>query len=393
VHRFVHLLAVLALLFALAPASAQTDQALDKSLEYIKTQQQADGSFAGLSAGSTADAVFALVAADQDVSAIEKDGNSAIDYINTQGQAAAQDASLAAKYATALLLAGASTTLADGTDLLQVVEDSYNAESGQYGKDVTGHVYALVALNAAGRDVPAQAVEALKGLQREDGGWSFDGTSDSDTNTTSVAVQALKAAGDNSDVLGKAVEFYRAQQNDDGGFPYSQSSEFGTDSDANSTALTIQALLAAGEDVEDWAKGDNTPLERLLAFQNESGAFRYNDATPEDNPFATYQAVPAVARETLPVTELQAAAQPSATASPAASPASAAASAPTASPSAAQAASPSAAGTSASPTPAASPAGTAQALPDTGLVDLVPMYALVAAMLLLSGLLLRRRQA
>lgn len=389
--RFIHFLAVLALLFTLAPVSAQTDETLDRAIEYIKTQQQDDGSFAGVGAGSTADAIFALVAAGEDVGAVQANGTSAIDFINSQAEEAAQDAGLASKYAIALLLAGQSTTLEDGTDLLELIENSYDDQTGQYGADTTAHAYALIALQAAGRDVPAEAVEALKQLQQEDGGWSFNAESGSDTNTTALAVQALVAAGDAGDAISQAVEYYHTQQNDDGGFPYSQESEYGTDSDANSTALSIQALLAAGENLDDWAKDGNTPVDRLVEFQNESGAFRYQDAMPDDNAFATYQAVPAVAGETLPLQQVAAVEQPAATAE--ATPEAAEEAAPEVTAEATPEASPEATA-QASPEPIASDRPQEQSLPDTGLVDTVPAYAFaIVALLLLSGLLLRRRQA
>jgi len=413
--RLVHWLAVMALFVALAPvaAQAQTNDAADQAIEYIRTQQQADGSFAGLGAGSTADAVYALVAAGEDA-AIEKDGNSAIRFIKAQTDEAKKPGS-AAKFALALLAAGEQPTLADGTDLLDVIDGSYNEETGQYGEDVTTHAYAVLALIAAEGNVPDKAVEALRSLQRPDGGWSFDGTGDADTNTTSLAVQALVAADDTGDSVARAVEYYRGQQNDDGGFPSSQTSEFGTDSDTNSTALSIQALVAAGQNLDDWAKNDTTPLERLIRFQNDSGAFRYNDATPEDNAFATYQAVPAVVGEVLPLEAQNGAAAPtaketaeteatttasasaSATATASASPqASATAKASTA-PSTASAtatstaASPSATATSTAASPSAS--ASTQTLPDTGMVGLLPVYALAASALLLGGMSLRRRRA
>jgi prenyltransferase beta subunit len=358
--RLVHWLAVMALFVALAPvaAQAQTDDAADQAIDYILTQQQADGSFAGLGAGSTADAVYALLAAGEDVGAIEKDGNSAIDFIKAQ-TAEAQKPGSAAKFALALALAGEQPTLTNGTDLLDVIDGSYNGDTGQYGEDVSTHAYAVLALIAAEGNVPDKAVEALRSLQRPDGGWSFDGTGDSDTNTTSLVVQALVAAGDNSDSVARAIEYYRGQQNDDGGFPSSQTSEFGTDSDTNSTALSIQALLAAGQDLENWAKNDSTPLERLIQFQNDSAAFRYNDATPDDNAFATYQAVPAVVGEALPFAGQNNAAAPTATAD----------------------------------ATATATAEGPNALPDTGAHTLLPVYALLAGTLLLGGLTLRRRRA
>ncbi len=334
--RFIYLSAALLFTLAFAPVYAQDTMVIDQAVEYIRTQQQSDGSFVGLGASSTADAVYALHAAGENVAEITKDGNSALDYIRSQQQAAATDPGLAAKFLIALLVSGESSP-----ELLQIVEQSYDETTGQYGGDVATHAYALIALPASGQELKTEVVDALKRLQLDDGGWSYDGTAEtgSDTNTTALAVQALAAAGGQADAISKAVDYYRTQQNDDGGFPYSQASEFGTDSDANSTAVSIQALVAAGETLDDWAHNGATPLQRLAAFQNDSGAFRYNDTQPEDNPYATYQAVFALAQETLPL------------------------------------------------------APQTTELPDTGGERLSIVYALIVAAILAAGLLLRRRAA
>jgi hypothetical protein len=59
--------------------------------------------------------------------------------------------------------------------------------------------------------------------------------------------------------------------------------------------LSILALVVAGEDLSDFVRNGNDPVERLLSLQNPSGAFRYNDTFTGDNAFATFQAVPALA--------------------------------------------------------------------------------------------------
>ena len=51
----------------------------------------------------------------------------------------------------------------------------------------------------------------------------------------------------------------------------------------------------------NWAKNGKTPVNRLLAFQNPTGAFRFQDAQADDNQFATYQALPACAGKTYPL--------------------------------------------------------------------------------------------
>lgn len=401
-----YILAVLALAATIVPAYAQQNTAqVDKAITYIRSQQQPDGSFAGFGAGSTADAIFALAAANQNIAEIKQgSGASPVEYIQSQAATVASDAGVSAKFLIAALLAGQSPTF-QGTDLIVNVEQSYNQETGQYGKDVTTHAYSLIGLVAAGRTPKAEAVEALKKLQLPDGGWSFDGTpaTGSDTNTTSLAVQALKATGDTSDAISKAIAYYKTQQNADGGFPYSQSSQFGTASDANSTALSIQALIAAGENPQNWVRGETNPAERLAAFQNESGAFRYQDTQPEDNALASYQAIPALVGKTLPLEGIAIAlpAQPGASPEPsaAASPAPSASASPVPSTSPAPSASPDA---SASPAPSAFPVpvpstppsgGIPAQLPDTGVEDWAPAFALIAALLILSGLAVNRRRA
>ncbi len=295
------------------PVQAQDTAAVDQAIAFIKTQQQPDGSFAGFGPGSTADAVFALASDGQDVAALASGGASAVDYMIAQAPQQQGDVGVSAKFLLAMLLAGQAPS-GQGYDLPAAVEAGYNPASGRYGADVTTHSYAVLGLTAAGRPVPPQAVDALTALQLPDGGWSFDGAAatGSDTNTTSLAMQALVAAGAGGDPLAKAVAYLKAQQNDDAGWPYAKGGAGGGASDANSTSLAIQGLLAAGEDPDSYAKNGSSPIDRLLAFQNASGAFRYQDGQNEDNAFATYQAVPAVNGETLPLKAVASAGAPSA---------------------------------------------------------------------------------
>ncbi|HEX6288505.1 MAG TPA: prenyltransferase/squalene oxidase repeat-containing protein [Herpetosiphonaceae bacterium] len=396
VRWLMYLWAALALIAPYAPAYAQQPRPeIDKAVEYIRGQQQADGSFAGFGPGSTADAIFALSAANVNIAEIKKGNASPVDFLRAQAKAAGQDTGLAAKFVIAMLLAGQSPT-AEGVDLTVDVQKGYNEQTAQYGKDVTAHAYALIALVAAGQTPRPEAVEALKKLQLPDGGWSFDGTpaTGSDTNTTALAVQALKAARDTSDAIGKAVAYYRAQQNADGGFPYSQSSQYGNASDANSTALSIQALIAAGEDLNNWAREGKTPAQRLMAFQNASGAFRYQDAQPEDNVLATYQAIPALVGRTLPLEGI-AIALPE---QPAGSPVPGPSGTPSPLPSGSPAPMPVPSGSpapmpSGSPAPSSPPVGGIPAqLPNTGLIDLTPVLALIGALSLLTGFVANRRR-
>ncbi|MCO5177580.1 MAG: hypothetical protein M9890_11525, partial [Thermomicrobiales bacterium] len=69
--------------------------------------------------------------------------------------------------------------------------------------------------------------------------------------------------------------------------------------DANSTALAIQAVVAAGQNPANWEGGDLTAA--LATFQNDSGAFQFQPAMPDDSMLATTQAIPALLGEALPI--------------------------------------------------------------------------------------------
>jgi hypothetical protein len=122
-----------------------------------------------------------------------------------------------------------------------------------------------------------------------------------------MAVVALIAAGvpaDNPQIQ-KTISHLREQQNEDGGFPYISPSPWGTDSDANSTSVAMWAILAAGEDPAgvDWkyqGLDGLSALDILRAFQNENGAFRWQASMPDDNFASTVQATIAVELKTLP---------------------------------------------------------------------------------------------
>lgn len=299
-----------ALFVALAPgwAAAQSSaaDAAEAALDWMRGQQQADGSFPGFGPGDSADAVIAFVAANEDAAAVRKGGKSALDYLAAQAATyAVTGPGAAAKLTMAAAAAGEDPTSFGGVNLLELLGKTYDPATGQYGPDVYGHALALLAIEAVGAAPPTAAVGRLLDLQLEDGGWSFDGTADtgSDTNTTSLVVQALAGQRQADAARGEALTYLKGQQNDDGGFPYSQSSQFGNASDANSTAAVIQALVATGEEPggSAWTVEGATPLTALAAFQNDSGALRYQADQADDNALATYQAVPALLGKRLPV--------------------------------------------------------------------------------------------
>lgn len=301
--------AALALWVAVLPAAAAGIPALD----YLATQQNPDGGFGSgfspdSSVGSTADVVLAVVAAGGDPAAMSKDGNTPLTYLAGHGPAVVMSGDLA-KLVLAAIATGQNPRTLGGVDSVAKLEGMLDAQGkiGVADDTLVAHSLAVLALKSAQRPVPAAAVAYITAAQQESGAWSWDATAATaaDTNTTAFAVQALIAAGQpaGSAPVSKALAYYKAIQNPDGGWPYENPSAYGTATDANSTAVTIQALIAAGQDPAGaaWKTAEGgTPFAALKALQKENGAFAWQAAVPDDNLLATVQALPAIAGKAYP---------------------------------------------------------------------------------------------
>jgi len=284
-----------------AAAAAQPERdAANAAVQYIESLQNADGGFTAFgpdsSPSASLDAAFALVAAGEDAANVRRAGGATLgDYLSAQTPPAG-DAGALAKFSFGLSAMGL-----DGAGLIDEMHQYINAGTDGYGDDVFDEAFYVFALVVA--DAPRAASAAyLRSIQQADGGWEFEDGFGSDSNTTAMALQALLAAGGSAgeQATRDALGYLSVVQNDDGGFGFTATD----DSDPNSTALVVQALVAAGQVIDaggPWDRGGHAPMDALLSFRNaETGAFQYGG---EDNAFATYQAVPALMLAPFPALE------------------------------------------------------------------------------------------
>jgi hypothetical protein len=89
----------------------------------------------------------------------------------------------------------------------------------------------------------------------------------------------------------RAVTFLRSFENRDGGFELAR----GRGSDAQSTAVTIQAFVAAG------AKPPARAFRYLAGLRRQDGSYRYSVRYIATPVWVTSQVVPALARKPLPL--------------------------------------------------------------------------------------------
>jgi hypothetical protein len=175
---------------------------------------------------------------------------------------------------------------------------------------------ALLALTSAGVAPDPAAVTWLLDQQCADGSFEAFRTtlttpctapssttfSGPDTNSTGLAVQALVALGKSAQAT-TAVSWLVAHQSTDGGWAYYPDGAAGNASDANSTALVVSALRAAGHALptvgglsgDDWLVAHQVGCSGAVG---DRGAFTLGGAA---NDYATVQATLAAAGGFLPV--------------------------------------------------------------------------------------------
>lgn len=161
-------------------------------------------------------------------------------------------------------------------------------DDGQFaGADVFNQALAILGLAATDDGVPGAAGEWLASRQCDTGDFTFVGDcpappGSEDPDTTAIALQALLAAGE-TDSAAAATAWLLSWQGEDGSI-----SSFGT-ANANSTATVAQALRAAGE---------RGAADRAAAFvaglqvdgpAGDAGGIRFAATDPAPNGFATIQ--------------------------------------------------------------------------------------------------------
>jgi hypothetical protein len=221
-----------------------------------------------------------------------------------------------------------------GQDLvarLQATRQTTGADTGFFGPSASGAAMfdgtlrqslSLLGLAAAKVTPDASSVQWLTGQQCPDGGWQAyrsdttkpcDATdltnfAGEDTNSTALAVEALVAL--KTLPAHDAGAFLDSTQNGDGGFGVFK----GSDTDANSTGLVLQAIVAGGENPTTgrWAAGAANPDTALLALQlgcsspeADRGSFAFQPASADyvSRLLATIQAVPGAAGAPFPLSQ------------------------------------------------------------------------------------------
>lgn len=177
----------------------------------------------------------------------------------------------------------------EGRNLLLELAEKQQ-DNGGFGGTVNNTIWAVIALEAAGGYYDGEkAVKYLLSQQKKDGGFALGGMW-GDPDVTGMALMALSFHRDKTEVeeaIKKALDYLKGVQLETGGF-----ASFGVEN-SNSIATVISGLVAVGEDIlaGDWVKSGKTMLDALLRFQLEDGSFSYLFSPQKYDQMATYQAL------------------------------------------------------------------------------------------------------
>lgn len=273
-----------ALLFALsaapAPAAGEIKPAMDRTAAYLLAQDQAAGQ--GLSLWG----YLALAGAGQDIS-----GTGALQLCRQRWDAGMETGELndCSLLVLALTAAGANPGDYEGRDLVEMIRAA-QLPDGKFADNIDGsglgdsgeqvlvnaHIWAVLALQAAGAEIPdtPRALQWLIARQHADGSFNWnEASSKPDVDSTGMALMALGAMGENKDsaVVRKTVAFLKSSQEEDGGF-----SSWGAPN-PESCRMVISGLTAVGIDPAgaEWSKAGGNPLTALLRYQLPDGSFEH----------------------------------------------------------------------------------------------------------------------
>lgn len=158
---------------------------------------------------------------------------------------------------------------------------------------LNSHVWAVLALHAAGAGIPdaAKARQWIVDQQHNDGSFNWCVmVKKADVDSTGMALMALGALGERKDspVVQKAFNYLKSVQEGDGGF-----SSWGA-ANPESCNMVIEGLTAVGIDpAAEMNKPGGNPVTAILSFQLPDGSFAHiKGAGP--NEMATHQALMAL---------------------------------------------------------------------------------------------------
>lgn len=163
---------------------------------------------------------------------------------------------------------------------------------GVIGATENSTYWGVIALRAAGVPAPQGSLAVIRGGQRSNGGYSWSASAGPDSDDTSAAVMALRAAGQScaSRSVAHAFDYLATAQTASHGYALLP----GSSANSQSTSWAIQARHTCG-------LRNRQALAWLHARQLPSGAYNYQPGVTTTPAWVTGQVLPAVNGRSYPI--------------------------------------------------------------------------------------------
>jgi hypothetical protein len=230
---------------------------------------------------------------------VSRGGSSLTEYL-ARGVRSLHDPGSLERTILAAQAAGLPASSFGGRNLVAALERDFRHD-GSIAEQTNLTSFAVLALRAAGRSPPPTTSSWLVRQHDRDGGYNYStrgGMSDPDD--TGAALEALAAVpgAAASNARAGAVAYLERHQDRDGGFP----SFPGAGSNAQSTAWAIQGLIAAGVNPSSLHRGGApSPVQYLRSLIAPDGHVRYSRTSNQTPVWVTGEALMALAGKALPL--------------------------------------------------------------------------------------------
>ena len=187
----------------------------------------------------------------------------------------------------------------DGTPIDLIADGTYNFGEKELGlQGLNGWIWALIALDASGVEVPSDArysrqdmIDAIINAQNDDGSFALDNGS-GDVDITAMALQALSPyAGSYEQQIDGALGWLSLEMSDDCTFFY------GTSESSESLSQAIMAVTSLNYGVGDmlgFVRNGQTMYTALNRFRCDSGLYKHQQEDEQPDLLATVQALQAL---------------------------------------------------------------------------------------------------
>lgn len=187
----------------------------------------------------------------------------------------------------------------DGTPIDLIADGTYNFGEKELGlQGLNGWIWALIALDASGVEVPSDArysrqdmIDAIINAQNDDGSFALDNGS-GDVDITAMALQALSPyAGSYEQQIDGALGWLSLEMSDDCTFFY------GTSESSESLSQAIMAVTSLDYGVGDmlgFVRNGQTMYTALNRFRCDNGLYKHQQEDEQPDLLATVQALQAL---------------------------------------------------------------------------------------------------